>query len=362
MSKALMIHKFITVPSVISPNQPCREVVQMIHRGIDSECLVVCHEITNEPVGLVMKDRFFRFLGKKYGADLYYEKPITQIMDPNPLIVDIHIRPQEMIDMALNREEKHMYDCVIVTNQGQFIGVLTVGVLLHIARMQQQQSIQDQLGIAHRMEERIEQIHASVEEVASAADQGMMQSEEMVHLTLQGKSELDKVSLLFNNFALQAERQERQIDELQQKTSSVSEISHFIREIAEKSNLLAVNAAIEAARAGEHGKGFSVVAVEVRKLADETKRSALAITEMIEQIALAVTSTVRDVQSGREETANSAMLVTGAKDLFERLSHAAEENRLQASDIRHQSVIADKKTSEVTRSLAQIVEQLQKTS
>ncbi|OPA80903.1 hypothetical protein BVG16_00710 [Paenibacillus selenitireducens] len=354
------IRKFIVVPTVLTPTHTCREVVQMISRGMEGECLVVCDDTTKQPLGLLMKDRFYRFLGKKYGADLYYEKSIMKLMDTKPLIVDIHLSPQEMIDRALNRDELNIYDCVIVTEQGRFIGILTVGVLLKISRILQQQAAQTQLKTARGMEGMIDQIHISVQQVAEASNHGMMQSEHMVDLTLQGKNELDQVSILFQNIAEQATKQEKHIVELQQKTSSVSDITQFIRDMAEQSNLLAVNATIEAARAGEHGKGFAVVATEIRKLADETKRSAQAITEMIAEIDTAVKRTVRYVQSGRAETGNSAVLVTEAKERFQELFYAAGDHRKQVYEIHNHAKVADHKTNEVTQSISHIVEQLNK--
>lgn len=74
------------------------------------------------------------------------------------------------------------------------------------------------------------------------------------------------------------------VDFLNQKSQSISEVTHAITEIAGQTNLLSLNASIEAARAGEHGRGFAVVANEIRKLAEQSKKSAENIQETIEDV------------------------------------------------------------------------------
>lgn len=89
--------------------------------------------------------------------------------------------------------------------------------------------------------------------------------------------------------------------ELSEHTQQIGETIAVIDDIAEQTNMLALNAAVEAARAGENGKGFSVVAGEIRKLADESKQATSKITSLIKDIQQATNSTVMATEEGSKE-------------------------------------------------------------
>ena len=114
------------------------------------------------------------------------------------------------------------------------------------------------------------------------------------------------------------------IQRLSEQTGEIRSISTLVSDIANQTNMLALNAAVEAVRAGEHGKGFGVVAGEIRKLADQSKKSADKINLLVGEIQGMINSTVmvteegtKTVRSGVEiarETANAFGGVTQAID------------------------------------------------
>ena len=108
---------------------------------------------------------------------------------------------------------------------------------------------------------------------------------------------------------------------LSEQTNQISGISSLVGDLANQTNMLALNAAVEAARAGVHGKGFGVVASEIRKLADQSKKSSEKITALVADIQSAINTTVlvtdegtKTVDQGLELTNSTATTFAGFAD------------------------------------------------
>ena len=111
------------------------------------------------------------------------------------------------------------------------------------------------------------------------------------------------------------------LDGLSQRSEEISGIIRVIKEIADQTNLLALNAAIEAARAGEQGRGFAVVADEVRKLAERTSQATVQITGMIEGVHGETRKAVENMQGTLDAVRGGATHSTEAAEKINAIRH-----------------------------------------
>lgn len=130
----------------------------------------------------------------------------------------------------------------------------------------------------------VTEIGQSIEEVTTRIKEVLEAADLVRNYGVEGESSLANAQQAVGDVANLARETQSQVNQLADESKAVTTMSKDIADIADQTNLLALNAAIEAARAGEHGRGFSVVADEVRALAERSQKSATFISEKIENV------------------------------------------------------------------------------
>ncbi len=152
----------------------------------------------------------------------------------------------------------------------------------------------------------------STAQAIDSANRQIMDAQKEVNLAIEGIGEL------VNEVNLTSDA----IQELSQQTEQITKVLNVIGDIAEQTNLLALNAAIEAARAGEQGRGFAVVADEVRSLASRTQNSTQEIGEMLQALHQGVSKAVSSMALSQDRGEKTALESVQIKDSLSGISDA----------------------------------------
>ncbi|MGG0657738.1 methyl-accepting chemotaxis protein [Rummeliibacillus pycnus] len=172
----------------------------------------------------------------------------------------------------------------------------------------------------------------NIHSITSAVEE---QGEKNIQLVIEGNQNMDKLDQQMDYVKNVFEGFEVSIEDVQKETNAITQITKMIGDIADQTNLLALNASIEAARAGEHGKGFSVVAQEVRKLAEQSKSALVDINKKVQEITQKVELLAKDIREKSEDVAKTQEMTRYTSDFFEKISASESELFNSMSSINH---------------------------
>jgi methyl-accepting chemotaxis protein len=221
-------------------------------------------------------------------------------------------------------------------------------------------SVETKLNL-NQQETEIEKVAAAINEMATTVQEVSRHASNASAAALSaddgssnGYQVVTEVIAAINDLAGEVQQISLTISSLKEDSVKIGTVLDVIKDIAEQTNLLALNAAIEAARAGEQGRGFAVVADEVRTLASRTQQSTQEIQEMIEHLqngALNATLAIDKGQDKTQTTVDKAQVAGKAlSDITHAVSKIVEMNTQIATAAEEQSAVAE----EINRNVSSI--------
>jgi len=217
-----------------------------------------------------------------------------------------------------------------------------------LAMQGSEQAAQSASGIAASVEE----LSVSVTQVADNAMHAAQISEQAKAITDEGRQVVTRTMGELERVAGDIGTSAQLIESLGERSKQISSVVGVIREIAEQTNLLALNAAIEAARAGEQGRGFAVVADEVRKLAERTSLSTQEIASTVNAILDETAGAVARMQTVSANMGGSVDMARGAGEALESIDQQAQ----QTVAVVHGIADSTREQSAASQEIARLVE------
>jgi len=183
----------------------------------------------------------------------------------------------------------------------------------------------EQTAQVHQVSSAVEEMSASIVEVARKSADASNSAERSGNVASEGGQVVSDTIDGMHAISEAVSASARSVEELGKRGDQIGEIIATINDIADQTNLLALNAAIEAARAGEHGRGFAVVADEVRKLADRTTQATEEIGSSIQAIQTETTEAVGRMTAGTDQVTTGVAKASAAGESLKQIVASAQD-------------------------------------
>jgi len=187
------------------------------------------------------------------------------------------------------------------------------------------QASQSQAEAATNAASSADNLNHSIGDLAVRSEQAAAAAEETRSLAVSGQEVVNQATQGIRDIAVTFNESTRLVDALGQRSDQIGQIVAVIKDIADQTNLLALNAAIEAARAGEQGRGFAVVADEVRKLAERTTNATSEISSMISSIQSETRDTVSNMDAGNRQVSAGLHLAAQAGESLQKINDSIRD-------------------------------------
>ena len=197
----------------------------------------------------------------------------------------------------------------------------------------QEIAVNQQANSAISTTDTIDELGTISDQTAQQADDSANGAQQALALAKEGTQAVQKTISEMSDLRDRVDEIAQQIVNLGEQTGQITNVSDLVADLAKQTNMLALKAAVEAARAGESGKGFGVVAGEIRKLADESKKSAQKINTLATDIQVAINRTVMVTDRGTKTATTGIQLAEDTATTFVGVTDAVNSVYLNSQQI-----------------------------
>lgn len=203
-----------------------------------------------------------------------------------------------------------------------------------------------------------DELNASSQKSAEQAEASSNSAQKARSLAESGSQAVQQTREGTETLRQQVSEISEQMVRLSDRTGEIDNISKLVSDLANQTNMLALNASVEAVRAGEHGKGFGVVASEIRKLADQSHKSGSKISELVNEIQKAIDAAVMATDQGTKTVEESARIAQEMENAFQGVREAIE----QVVENNQQSSLSAKQQAQAIEQVVSAMNELNKSS
>jgi len=300
-------------------------------------------------------------------ALLASRKGVNIIREFDEINTNFNQKEHQLLDAAIERAESNLNFLIIAVEVGTVVGIagailaaflISSGIAQRIQQAivaiatssteiattleQQERTASQQASSVNETTTTMDELGASSRQSAEQAEAAAVAAQQALGLTEGGNQAVEQTLEGMSDLKDKVEAITQEIIRLSHQTNQIGDISGLVTDLANQTNMLALNAAVEAVRAGEYGKGFGVVAAEIRKLADESKRSAEKIKDLVSDIQNAINATVMVTNEGTRTVSDNMQIAQRTADTFvgvaDAVNNVVMSNRQISLNIKQQAI------------------------
>ena len=260
---------------------------------------------------------------------------VRNIAEDNDLTKNVHVKSHDEVGIlgSMFNNMRHSLFNIVARIQQAALKINTSANEILAAANQQESTTNEQSS-------QMTEIQATLNEIASASQELSRTAHEVANFVKETGQEAENGASLIDETTTKMavlNDSNKSISErlriLNEKIEGIAKMLETILSVADQTNLLSLNAAIEASKAGEHGKGFSVVAQEIRRLADKTAQSSEEISNLIHEIQAASSSATMVMEKSSQDVTGSTKLVSEFADKFSKINEKVQNIMPQMENI-----------------------------